>query len=55
MAYYEYECAKCGHRFTMKQTFEEYDQRPAPKCPKCGAGKVQQLFGAVHVKTSKKS
>ena len=55
MAYYEYECAKCGNRFTVNQTFDEHDRHAKPKCPKCHSVKVGQLIGSIHVKTSKKS
>ncbi len=55
MAYYEYECEKCGHIFTVKQSFEEHDQQPKPKCPQCQSRKVAQLIGSVHLKTGKKS
>jgi putative FmdB family regulatory protein len=40
---YEYQCAKCGHRFErMRQKFSD---PPAKKCPQCG-GRVQQLMSA---------
>ena len=40
MPLYEYECAKCGHRF------EKIEKHTAPhrqKCPKCG-GKAERLL-----------
>lgn len=55
MAYYDYECEKCGNRFTVKQTFDQHDQQPKPKCPECRSRKVRHLITALHVKTSKKS
>jgi putative FmdB family regulatory protein len=55
MAYYEFECEKCGKQFSVKQSFREHDQEPQPKCPHCGSRKVGQLISAIHVKTAKKS
>ena len=56
MAYYEFECEKCHKQFTVKQTFDEHDRQPKPKCPQCGSQqKIRQVIAAVHVKTSKKS
>lgn len=55
MAYYDYQCGKCGKRFTVKQTFAEYDRKRKPKCPKCGGQKVKQMLSAIFVKTGKKS
>ena len=55
MAYYEYECAKCGNRFTVKQTFKQHDRHADPKCPKCQSRENAQLIGSVHVQTSNKS
>jgi putative FmdB family regulatory protein len=39
---YEYQCAKCGHRFERMQKFSD---PPAKKCPECG-GRVEQLMSA---------
>jgi putative FmdB family regulatory protein len=55
MAYYEFECKKCEHQFTVQESFAEHDQPHAVKCPKCGSKKIEQLISSVHVKTSKKS
>lgn len=55
MAYYEFQCHKCSHIFTLKQTFEEHDHKQPAKCPKCGSSSVTQLYRSVHVKTAKKS
>ena len=52
---YDYRCADCRKKFTMKQTFEEHDRRSRVKCPKCGSGKVERVIAAVFAKTSKKS
>jgi putative FmdB family regulatory protein len=42
MPLYEYECAKCGHRFEKIQKFSD---PMVKKCPKCG-GKVAQMISA---------
>lgn len=55
MAYYEFECKKCEHRFDVKQTFEEHEHHPEVKCPNCGSTRVEQVFTPVFAKTSKKS
>ena len=55
MAYYELECQKCSHTFTVKQTFEEHDKQQRVKCPKCGSSSVTQPYRSIHVKTAKKS
>jgi putative FmdB family regulatory protein len=55
MPSYEYECEKCGEKFTLKLTFEEHDQSKQVKCPKCGGQRAQRVIAAVFAKTSKKS
>jgi len=42
MPLYEYQCAKCGHRFEKIQKFSD---RMVKKCPECG-GKVEQMISA---------
>lgn len=42
MPTYEYECAKCGHRF---EKFQKMTDAPVKKCPKCG-GQPDRLLGA---------
>ena len=41
MPTYEYECAKCGHKFDL---FQPMKDDPIKKCPKC-KGKVDRLLG----------
>ncbi len=55
MAYYDLECQKCKHAFTVKQTYEEHDEHKRVKCPKCGSTRVEQLLSSVYAKTKKKS
>jgi len=54
MATYVYRCGKCGERFECIESIAEHDSAK-PKCPKCGAGHVQQVMAPVFAKTSKKS
>lgn len=42
MPIYEYECARCGHRFEMMQKF---DDPPRKRCPQC-RGKVERLISS---------
>ena len=42
MPIYEYQCAKCGHRFERMQKFSD---PPPKKCPQC-RGRVEQLMSA---------
>ena len=41
MPTYEYECAKCGHRFEL---FQSMTEPPRKRCPRC-RGAVRRLFG----------
>ena len=40
MPLYEYECAKCGHRF---EKIEKHSAPHKQKCPKCG-GRAERLL-----------
>lgn len=55
MAYYEYECGKCGHRFTLKESYAEHDRHKQVECPQCKCKDVRQHMESVHVKTARKS
>ena len=54
MPTYEYHCSDCGETFTRREHVSEHAER-APACPKCGSNRVEQHFGSVFVKTSRKS
>lgn len=54
MPTYDYQCLECNKKFQVTMTWAEFDQRK-PKCPKCGKRKVEQVYGEMLVKTSKKS
>jgi len=55
MPMYEFQCGKCGKRFSVRHTFREHDRHRAENCPKCGSRTVKQLLTTVHVQTVKKS
>jgi putative FmdB family regulatory protein len=40
MPTYEYECTKCGHRFDVKQGFND---KPGADCPECNK-KAKRVF-----------
>jgi putative FmdB family regulatory protein len=44
MAFYEYECGACNHRYEVQASMSEHEQwqRP-PACPKCGKTESRQL------------
>ena len=54
MPSYDFRCLECKKTFAATMTWAEFD-KSKPKCPKCGKRKVEQVFGEVLVKTSKKS
>ena len=41
MPTYDYECAKCGHKF---EVFQKMTDKPVRSCPECG-GKAEKLIG----------
>ncbi|GMU26193.1 MAG: hypothetical protein AMXMBFR16_10980 [Candidatus Uhrbacteria bacterium] len=51
MRLYDYECKKCGLKFTYIQDGWE-DKYNAPRCPKCGAKKPDRKISLVQAKTS---
>ena len=55
MPNYDYHCLACKKKFSVTMTWAEFDKKRKPKCPKCGKRKVEQVFGNVLVKTTKKS
>ncbi len=54
MPTYDFRCLECKNAFSVTMTWAEFD-KGKPKCPKCGKRKVEQAYGNVLVKTSKKS
>jgi putative FmdB family regulatory protein len=43
MPTYEYQCAKCKHRF---ERFQSISDSPVKTCPKCKRRKVKRLIGS---------
>jgi putative FmdB family regulatory protein len=54
MPAYDFECKKCGHQFTVAESFKEHE-RHREKCPQCASRKVAQLMSPVYARTSRKS
>jgi putative FmdB family regulatory protein len=54
MPTYEYQCEKCGKRFSVKQSIAEHGNVKV-LCPKCKNRNVRQLITAFTAKTSRKS
>jgi putative FmdB family regulatory protein len=54
MPTYDYECKKCGKKFSQVTTISEHD-RKRPRCPKCSSTEVGQLVEEFFAVTSRKS
>jgi putative FmdB family regulatory protein len=54
MPTYDYTCQKCGHDFQRIEKISEHGTKKV-RCPECKSTRVEQVFGGVFVKTSKKS
>jgi putative FmdB family regulatory protein len=54
MPMYDFRCEDCGHEFSLKLSFAEYD-KGGFQCPACKSGKVAQIISRVNVRTSRKS
>jgi putative FmdB family regulatory protein len=56
MPTYEYNCEKCGNRFSTILSLREYEkEKERMRCPKCKSKKVKQLLSSFIAKTSNKS
>jgi putative FmdB family regulatory protein len=56
MPTYEFDCEKCGNKFTLILTVREYDkERERFRCPKCKSKKVKQAISSFIAKTTNKS
>lgn len=42
---YEFECKKCGHKFSLDLSFKEYE-RLKKKCPQCKSKKVKRVYSS---------
>ena len=54
MPTYDYACKKCGHSFQKIEKISEHGSRKV-HCPECKSTRIEQVFGSVFVKTSRKS
>lgn len=54
MATYEYECERCGKRFSKIEPISQHTGR-APKCPGCKSPKTRQVTSTFFAKTVRKS
>ncbi|MGD2122283.1 MAG: zinc ribbon domain-containing protein [Gemmatimonadota bacterium] len=54
MPTYDYACKKCGKSFQRVEKISQHGTKKI-KCPACKSTRVEQVFGSVFVKTSKKS
>ena len=54
MPAYDFRCTSCSKKFTLTMTIKQREASRI-KCPKCGVGKPEPLFGAFYARTSRKS
>jgi putative FmdB family regulatory protein len=54
MPVYEFRCIACGKKFQVIESIKDYDPKKM-KCVKCESRRVERIWSAVHVVTSKKS
>lgn len=40
---YEFECEKCGHKFSLDLSFKEYEKLER-KCPQCKSKEVKRIY-----------
>ena len=43
MPFYEYQCAKCGHK---EEVLQKISDKPLKKCPQCGKPALKKLVSA---------
>ena len=56
MPTYEYDCEKCGQKFSLLLTLHEYEkERERIRCPKCKSRRVRQSLSAFTAKTTHKA
>ncbi len=54
MPTYEYECKKCGNKFSLTMAMDEH-QKKKVRCPKCKCESIKHIVASVFVTTSRKS
>ena len=52
---YEYECNKCGNRFTLTLSIAMHDKQKRIRCPNCNSQSVRPVYDSIAPITSKKS
>ena len=56
MPTYEFDCEKCGNKYTLILTLAEYEKdKDRFRCPKCKSKRVRQVFSPFTAKTTHKS
>ena len=56
MPTYEFDCEKCGNKFTLIITVREYEkEKDRFRCPKCKSKRVRQVFSPFVAKTTNKA
>ena len=54
MPFYEFECKKCRHNFSVAESVEAHEKHHE-KCPKCESQDIKRVITKVNVQTSRKS
>lgn len=54
MPLYDYRCAACQQKVTIKLSYAEYDAA-TPKCPLCGSPNLQRVIGRVRIAKSEEA
>ncbi len=53
MPTYEYDCDKCGNRFSLILSIRDYEkEKERIRCPKCKSKKVKQALSTFIAKTT---
>jgi putative FmdB family regulatory protein len=56
MPTYEFDCEKCGNKFSLILTMREYEkEKERFRCPKCKSKRVKQVFSPFVAKTTHKA
>ncbi|MEJ2184273.1 MAG: zinc ribbon domain-containing protein [Nitrospirota bacterium] len=55
MPQYDYECKKCGKRFTLIRSVKEHEAKKRVRCPECKSQSVRPVYAGFTAITSKKS
>lgn len=54
MPSYDYQCRKCGQRFTTREKISEHNAGSAI-CPQCKSEEVERVMSSFYAKTPRKS